>query len=199
VELQNELLKIQQEIQKTIIFVTHDIYEAIKMGDKIALMNEGQLVQYAPPAELLFKPKDAFVASFVGADRALKGLQLIRAQEVMRKDAPTVSLDESLAIAKERMKQERADWLAVIDGERRFTGWIESSDLDKGDEVKGAMKTSVVTASKHAVLSEALSLMLTSGLNVLAIVDTQNRLEGMVTFEDIQASLKEGIHEEDSE
>jgi CBS domain-containing protein len=61
------------------------------------------------------------------------------------------------------------------------------------------MKTSVVTASKHAVLSEALSLMLTSGLNVLAIVDTQNRLEGMVTFEDIQASLKEGIHEEDSE
>jgi osmoprotectant transport system ATP-binding protein len=198
VELQNELLKVQQEIRKTIIFVTHDIYEAIKMGDKIALMNEGRLVQYAPPAELLFKPKDAFVASFVGADRALKGLQLIRAQEVMRKDAPTVSLDENVEIAKERMKQERTDWLAVIDAEGRFAGWIESSDLERGGELKGVAKASEVTAPRHAVLSEALSLMLTSGLNVLAIVDNLNRLEGMVTFEDIQASLKEGVHGEDS-
>jgi osmoprotectant transport system ATP-binding protein len=198
VELQNELLKVQQEIRKTIIFVTHDIYEAIKMGDKIALMNDGRLVQYAPPADLLFRPKDAFVASFVGADRALKGLQLIRAQEVMRKDAPTVSLDESVAMAKERMKQEGTDWLAVVDAEGRFKGWIESSGLDKGDKVKAVMKTSVVTASRHAVLSEVLSLMLTSGLNVLAIVDTLNKPEGMVTFEDIQASLKEGGSEEDS-
>jgi osmoprotectant transport system ATP-binding protein len=198
VELQNELLKIQQEIRKTIIFVTHDIYEAIKMGDKIALMNEGRLIQHGTPAELLFKPKDAFVASFVGADRALKGLQLIRTQEVMRKDAPTVGLDESVTIAKERMKQERADWLAVIDAEGRFAGWIGSSDLDKGEQIKGAMKTSVVTASRHAVLSEALSLMLTSGLNVLAIVDTRNRLEGIVTFESIQGSLKEGVHGENS-
>jgi osmoprotectant transport system ATP-binding protein len=197
VELQNELIKIQQEIRKTIIFVTHDIHEAIKMGDKIALMNEGRLVQYGTPAELLFKPKDAFVASFVGADRALKGLQLIRTQEVMRKDAPTVSLYDSVAIAKERMKQERTDWLAVIDAEGRFAGWTGSSDLGRGDEVKGVMKRSVVTASRHAVLSEALSLMLTSGLNVLAIVDSRNRLEGVVTFEDIQASLREGVSGED--
>lgn len=198
VDLQNELLKIQQEIRKTIIFVTHDIYEAIKMGDKIALMKEGQLVQYAPPADLLFRPKDAFVASFVGADRALKGLQLIRTQEVMRRDAPTVSLDEGVAIAKERMKQERTDWLAVIDAEKRFMGWVRSSDLERGDKVKGVMTTSVVTASRHAVLSEALSLMLTSGLNVLAIVDSSNRLEGVVTFESIQASLKEAVYVEPS-
>jgi osmoprotectant transport system ATP-binding protein len=198
VELQNELLKIQQEIQKTIIFVTHDIYEAIKMGDKIALMNEGRLVQYGTPAELLFKPKDAFVASFVGADRALKGLQLIRAQEVMKKDAPTVGLDESVAVAKEQMKQEKTDWLAVVDAEGIFSGWVESSDLDKGDKVRDLLTTPVVTASRNTVLSEALSLMLTSGPNVLAIVDTRNRLEGMVTFEDIQASLRGGVHGEDS-
>jgi osmoprotectant transport system ATP-binding protein len=197
-DLQNELLKIQQEIRKTIIFVTHDIYEAIKMGDKIALMNEGRLVQYAPPADLLFRPKDAFVASFVGTDRALKGLQLIRTQEVMKRDAPTVNLDESMAIAKERMKQHGTDWLAVIDAEERFTGWIRSSDLEKGDKVKGVMTTSVVTAFRNAVLSEALSLMLTSGLNVLAIVDSSNRLEGVVTFESIQASLKEAVYVEPS-
>ena len=198
VDLQNELLKVQQEIRKTIIFVTHDIYEAIKMGDKIALMNEGRLVQYAPPADLLFRPKDEFVASFVWTDRALKGLQLIRTQEVMRRDAPTVNLDETVAIAKERMKQERTNWLAVIDAEERFAGWIGSADLEKGDKVKGVMTTSVVTASRNAVLSEALSLMLTSGLNVLAIVDSSNKLEGVVTFKSIQASLKEAVYVEPS-
>ncbi|MBW2172588.1 MAG: betaine/proline/choline family ABC transporter ATP-binding protein, partial [Deltaproteobacteria bacterium] len=167
VDLQNELLKIQQEIRKTIIFVTHDIYEAIKMADKIALMNEGRLVQYAPPADLLFRPKDEFVAGFVGADRALKGLQLIRTQEVMKRDAPTVNLDESVAIAKERMNQERTDWLAVIDAEERFTGWVRFSDLEKGDKVGDIVTTPFATASRNVVLSEALSLMLTSGLNLL--------------------------------
>ena len=196
VDLQDELLKIQQEIRKTIIFVTHDIYEAIKMGDKIALMNKGRLVQYAHPADLLFRPKDAFVAGFVGADRALKGLQLIRTQEVMRRDAPAVRLDESTAFAKERMKEERTDRLAVIDAGGGFKGWIGSAELDNGDIVKAAMTMKGMTATKHAVLSEALSLMLTSGLNVLAIVDTLNRFEGVVTFEDIQASLKKMACEE---
>jgi len=72
VRLQDEFLKIQQEIKKTIIFVTHDIFEAIKMGDKIALMNEGRLVQYDTPADLLHRPKNEFVENFVGADRAIK-------------------------------------------------------------------------------------------------------------------------------
>ncbi|MBW2172125.1 MAG: CBS domain-containing protein, partial [Deltaproteobacteria bacterium] len=198
VDLQNELLKIQQEIRKTIIFVTHDIYEAIKMGDKIALMNEGRLIQHAPPADLLFRPKDEFVASFVGTDRALKGLQLIRTQEVMKGDTPTVNADENTAIAGERMKQHGTDCLAVIDAEERFKGWVRFSDLEKGDKVKGAMTTSVVTASRYAVLSEALSLMLTSGLNVLAIVDSSNRLEGVVTFESIQTALKEAVNMEPS-
>ena len=70
--LQDEFLKIQQEIKKTIIFVTHDIYEAIKIGDKIALMKEGQLVQYDTPFNLLYKPKNEFVENFVGADEAIK-------------------------------------------------------------------------------------------------------------------------------
>lgn len=70
--LQDEFLKIQQAIKKTIIFVTHDIYEAIKMGDKIALMKEGRLVQYDTPVNLLYRPKNEFVENFVGADRAIK-------------------------------------------------------------------------------------------------------------------------------
>ncbi len=89
VELQSEFLKIQQQIKKTIIFVTHDIYEAIKMGDRIALMKDGRLVQYDTPANILYHPKDEFVEGFVGADRALKGLQLIRVKDVMRQVTST--------------------------------------------------------------------------------------------------------------
>ncbi|HID30191.1 MAG TPA: ATP-binding cassette domain-containing protein [Desulfobacterales bacterium] len=191
VGLQNEFLKIQETLQKTIIFVTHDIYEAIKMGDKIALMKEGRIVQYAPPADLLYRPKDQFVAGFVGADRGLKGLQLIRTKEVMRRSPPTATPDEKAKALRERMKREETDWLVVIDDEGRFAGWVVSSDLEKGRKVKDIMSTSAVVATRNAVLSEALSLMLTSGLDVLAVVDQQNRLRGVLTFQGIQEALRD--------
>jgi osmoprotectant transport system ATP-binding protein len=191
VNLQNEFLKIQQELQKTIIFVTHDIHEAIKMGDKIALMKGGRLVQYAPPAELLYGPKDEFVADFVGADRGLKGLQLIRTKEVMWRSPRTAKPDEEVKAVRDRMEREGIDWLAVIDNEGRFTGWVVSSDLERGQKVREIMTTSAISATRNAVLSEALSLMLTSGLNVLAIVDQHDRLEGVLTFQAIQEALRE--------
>jgi osmoprotectant transport system ATP-binding protein len=199
VDVQNEFLKIQQELQKTIIFVTHDIYEAIKMGDKIALMKGGRLVQYAPPADLLYRPKDEFVAGFVGADRALKGLQLIRAKEVMWRSPPTAKPEEEVKAARERMERDGIDWLAVVDDEGRFTGWVVSSDLERGQKVKEIMSASAITATRNAVLSEALSLMLTSRLNVLPIVDRYNRLEGVLTFEAIQDALSKAAKEEESQ
>jgi len=103
VELQSEFLKIQQKIRKTIIFVTHDIYEAIKMGDRIALMKEGRLVQYDTPANLLYRPKDEFVEGFVGADRALKGLQLLRVKDVMTTSPPTIQAKDTLEVVRRRM------------------------------------------------------------------------------------------------
>ncbi|MBW1794096.1 MAG: betaine/proline/choline family ABC transporter ATP-binding protein [Deltaproteobacteria bacterium] len=199
VGLQNEFLKIQQKLHKTVIFVTHDIYEAIKMGDKIALMKEGRLVQYAPPADLLYRPKDEFVAGFVGADRGLKGLQLIRTKEVMWRSPPMAKPDEEVGAVRERMEREGIDWLAVIDDEGRFAGWVVSSNLEMGQKVKEIMSTSAIVATRNAVLSEALSLMLTSGLNVLAIVDRHNRLEGVLTFEAIQEALREAAKEEASQ
>jgi len=192
-ELQNEFLKIQQEIKKTIILVTHDIYEAIKMGDKIALMKEGQLVQYAPPADLLFRPKDSFVAGFVGADRGLKGLQLIRTKEVMWKSPPTAHPDEKTEAARKRMKQYGIDRLAVIEPDGKLRGWASASDAQGAGRVKEITKISSVAAGRNAVLSEALSLMLTSGSDVLAVVDQHNRLEGVVTFKTIQETMREAV------
>ncbi|NVM20830.1 MAG: betaine/proline/choline family ABC transporter ATP-binding protein [Desulfobacterales bacterium] len=189
VELQDEFLNLQQQIQKTVIFVTHDIYEAIKMGDKIALMKEGRLVQYGPPADLLFRPKNDFVAGFVGADRGVKGLQLIRTKDVMSEAPSTARPDEEVEAVRDRMKRKQIDRVAVIDDDGRFSGWFVASDLKGGRTVKDAMRPSPITATESAVLSEALSHMLTSGLKVLAIVDQHNRLEGVLTFEAIQEAL----------
>ncbi len=191
VRLQDEFLKIQQEIKKTIIFVTHDIYEAIKMGDKIVLMNEGRLVQYDTPANLLYRPKNEFVENFVGADRALKGLQLIRVKEIMNSSPPTVKSDETAEATRERMEREGIDWLVVVNGDGKFLGWVNQADLGKGETVRESLKSSSVAAVVDTVLNEALSLMLSSKLNTLAIVDRDNRLRGVLSFDTIQKALAE--------
>jgi osmoprotectant transport system ATP-binding protein len=189
VRLQGEFLKIQGVLKKTIIFVTHDIYEAIKMGDKIALMNEGWLVQYAPPAELLYRPENDFVENFVGTDRALKGLQLIRVKEIM--DAPTATLepDEEADAARARMERQSVDWLAVVDRDGKFLGGVNREVLEGkrmvGDIVMGPPTTIMV----DAVLNEAISLMLSSGLDNMAVVDGNNKLLGVLTFGAVREAL----------
>ncbi|MFC2016595.1 betaine/proline/choline family ABC transporter ATP-binding protein [Chloroflexota bacterium] len=193
VELQSEFLKIQQKIKKTIIFVTHDIYEAIKMGDSIALMKEGRLVQYDTPANLLYRPKDKFVEGFVGADRALKGLQLLRVKEVMTSTPPTAKVEEKVEIVRQRMEQEGVDSLAVVGNGSKFMGWIGASDLGSGKTVKDIMSPSTTTFTVNAVLNEALSLMLSSGLKTLPIVGEDNRLEGVLTLDAIQEALHEAV------
>jgi len=150
-ELQNELLRLQQEIRKTIVFVTHDIYEAIKMGDKIVLMKDGYLVQYGSPADLIYKPRNSFVADFVGADRALKGLQLVRTKEVMSKAPPTASQEEDGEIVRERMAAAEIDWLAVIDEAGGFAGWVLAQDLERGIRVKDVLKTSMADTNRESV------------------------------------------------
>lgn len=198
-KLQNEFLRIQGEIKKTIVFVTHDINEAIKMGDKIALMKEGRLIQYDTPAVLLSQPKDKFVRDFVGADRALKGLRLMRVKEVMRRSPPTVGVDDDVATARERMDQIECDWLMVVGADGRFLGWVSRSDLRKGEKVRDVMIPPTTTATSDTVLNEALSLMLGSAIGNLAIVDGDGRLEGVLTFNSIRRVLREIYTEEESE
>ena len=199
VRLQDEFLRIQQEIKKTIIFVTHDIYEAIKMGDKIALMNQGQLVQYDTPANLLYRPRNEFVEDFVGADRALKGLQLIRVKDVMRSSPPTVRADEEAAAAEKQMQREGIDCLVVVNEEGKFLGWVDRASLKAGPAVGDIMRSSTTAAAANTVLSEALSLMLSSGLKTLAIVDRASQLEGILSFDAIQKALAEAAQRGESE
>jgi osmoprotectant transport system ATP-binding protein len=189
VRLQGEFLKIQEVLKKTIIFVTHDIYEAIKMGDKIALMNEGWLVQYATPAELLYRPENDFVESFVGADRALKGLQLLRVKEIMNAPTATLELDEEAEAARARMERQSVDWLAVVDRDGRFLGGVNREVLEGKRMVKDIVMDPPTTIMVDAVLNEAISLMLSSGLDNMAVVDGNNKLLGVLTFGAVREAL----------
>src|SRR5215212_281332 len=128
--LQNEFLRLQAEIRKTIVFVTHDIDEAIKMGDRIAVMREGGRVeQYATPAELLMAPASRFVEDFVGADRALKRLALMRVSDIDLWEAPLAYVGQPTAEVRSKLPAAEIPYPLLVDSERRPLGWLSERDL----------------------------------------------------------------------
>ncbi len=128
--LQNEFLRLQAEIRKTVLFVTHDIDEAIKMGDRIAIMREGgHLAQYATPAELLMAPSDDFVEDFVGADRALKRLALMRVRDINLWQAPLAYVGQPTAEVRSKLNGAEVPHPLLVDSERRPLGWLSERDL----------------------------------------------------------------------
>ena len=188
-KLQEEFLKIQERLQKTIAFVTHDIDEAIKMGDTIALMKDGELIQYADPATLLAEPKDRFVRDFVGADRVLKGLRLLRARDVMRTPKLTIQLDESVEHAIQVLDARHRRWIPAVESDGRFVGWIEREDLGTASSLVEALTPAVSTAAPRTPLNEALSMMLGSATGSVAVLDDAEKLVGLLSFGAIREVL----------
>lgn len=190
-KLQDEFLKIQAKIKKTIAFVTHDINEAIKMGDKIALMRQGELVQYADPATLLGSPKDEFVRNFIGADRVLKGLRLLRAKDVMQTPPLTVTVGEDPVQVKARMESQKLLWSMLTEDNGRFLGWVTAEDLQEGKSIRDVMLPPTVTAIPDTPLNEALSMMLNSAIGTLAVLDDDQKMIGVLSFQSIREVLGE--------
>ena len=126
--LQNEFLRLQAELRKTIVFVTHDIDEAIKMGDRIAILQEGgKLAQYAPPAELLMYPASRFVEDFVGSDRALKRLALQRVRDIDLWTAAAIRVGTPVAEAREKIADADVPIAMLVDENGRPKGWLSAS------------------------------------------------------------------------
>lgn len=193
-KLQDEFLKIQAKIRKTIAFVTHDINEAIKMGDTIALMRKGELVQYDTPAALLGSPKNEFVRDFIGADRVLKGLRLLRAKNVMQEPPLLVRIGEDPMEIKARMETEGIKWSMLIEEDNRFLGWITSDDLEEGKSIRDIILPPTVTATPDTPLNEALSMMLNSAIGTLAVLEDDSHLIGVLSFQIIREVLGEGAN-----
>jgi osmoprotectant transport system ATP-binding protein len=194
-KLQEEFLKIQSKIKKTIAFVTHDINEAIKMGDKIALLREGELVQYSDPTTLLNSPKDEFVRNFVGADRVLKGLRLYRTKDIMKDPPLKVKEGDNVAKVKQHMEKEMLKWAMLVDEKNRFLGWITHEDLISDKPLREVMVPPAITTAPETPLNEALSMMFNSAIGNLAVVDDHGKLLGVLTFEIIRTILAQGESE----
>jgi osmoprotectant transport system ATP-binding protein len=179
--LQDEFLRIQSKIKKTIVFVTHDIHEAIKMGDKIALLDAGRLVQFDTPEKLLTAPKNQFVKDFVGADRALKRLDLLRVEDAMLANPVHCHTTDSALEVARRMQENGINYLLVCDSENRLEGYVAFRDImDHEGQVGDRVKPMTLTVGLRQNLKDALSKMLTYDIGVVVAVDDDNRLKGVL-------------------
>jgi osmoprotectant transport system ATP-binding protein len=182
--LQNEFLRLQEELAKTILFVTHDIDEAIKMGDLVAVMQVGGvLAQFGPPAEILANPASEFVAQFVGADRGLKRLSLARVGDLAVVPAITARDREPAEPARRQVLEKQSfPYLLLVDTADRPLGWIDVRDASE-DGVLTADQAIPMSPllNKRTTLKDALSILLDADVQVGIVVDRAGKVQGLVT------------------
>jgi osmoprotectant transport system ATP-binding protein len=188
--LQNEFLRLQAEVRKTILFVTHDIDEAIKMGDRIAILREGgRLAQYATPAELLMAPADEFVEDFVGADRALKRLSLMRVSDIDLWEAPLAHVGQATSEVRAKLPGAEVPYALVIDSERRPLGWLSDDDLRLETVPAKPTASPEPVLEREAVMRDALSDLLQAETRYAPVVDAEGRIAGVLSVEIISEFL----------
>jgi osmoprotectant transport system ATP-binding protein len=188
--LQNEFVRLHRELGSTVLLVTHDIDEAIKMGDRVAVMQQGgHLAQYAPPAELLANPASDFVARFVGTDRGLKRLALMTLADVELHRAATAREGEPVRAALARAAE--ADYLLLLDADGRPEGWVNAHRLPRDGVLSGgAADPSSPIFTTDTTLRDALSLLLASAVQTGVVVDAGGRYLGAVTLDAVGAALR---------
>ena len=189
--LQNEFLRLQREIRKTVVFVTHDIDEAIKMGDHIAVLQKGgKLAQYAPPAELLMFPANPFVEDFVGSDRALKRLALQRVRDVDLWKAPLVRVGEPVAEARAKLSDADVPYPLLVDDDGRPLGWL-SEDALGGERVEAELRSNPKPVlDLDAVLRDALADLLYEEAQYGPVVDQRGAVTGVLSIEILSHALR---------
>jgi osmoprotectant transport system ATP-binding protein len=191
--LQQEFLRLQREVRKTVVFVTHDVDEAVKVGDRIAVLREGgYLEQYGTPAEILGKPASEFVADFVGADRGLKRLMVTAVAEADLEKPPVVTVDATLAEARTAMDAERAGWSIVVDAGGRLHGYLDRARADGSGQVSGPARRMAPWVPLGASLKEAFSVMLLHDAGWVAVVD-DDRFLGVLTPDSLHAALRRSV------
>ncbi|MFV0555699.1 MAG: betaine/proline/choline family ABC transporter ATP-binding protein [Lactovum sp.] len=187
-QLQDELLTLNDELGKTIIFVTHDMDEAIKIGTKIAIMQEGQIIQYDSPEELLRNPKNEFVENFIGKNRLWKTPDLLKAEDVMIKEVTHILENRTIVQAMEVMKKHNSQVLAVVDThhhKKKFVGLLGVNRIVNATTphtlVKDLMKTDVIKIKHDTALTEVIAIREENKILFSPVVDEQGELLGMIT------------------
>jgi osmoprotectant transport system ATP-binding protein len=190
--LQNEFLRLQQELQKTIVFVTHDIDEAIKMGDRIAILREqSRIAQYDTPEAILAHPANAFVEDFLGSGAILKGLNLKRIRDLTLSDVPTVIQGASRDEVLRAIEKSVDGWALMLDADGKPARWLDRVALDRAEGLDQAGQHVRVTVEPEDTLRDALEKMLLSVTGCAACVDPNGKYMGGVRIELLTEFLQE--------
>ena len=194
-QLQDEFLRLQDEVHKTILFVTHDIEEAVRLGDRIAVMAQGgHLEQYDTPAAILGAPATPFVAGFVGADRGLKRLSVTPVTEADLEHPPLVRLDDPLPTAQAAMGDSR--WAVVLDADGGLAGWLSSDVDDRSGLVRDHARRMDAWVSLGDSLRLAFGEMLQWNAGWIAVLDRGDRFLGVLTPSTLHTALRRSVEAE---
>jgi osmoprotectant transport system ATP-binding protein len=187
--LQNEFLKLQAQVRKTVLFVTHDIEEAVRLGDRIAVYGQGRIEQFDAPAAVLGAPATGYVAEFVGADRGLKRLSVTPIEPADLEQPPVVHLDDPLP------RDLGARWAVVLDGEENLHGWISAERARQGGSVRDHARRMEAWLPVGASLKQAFSTMLQHDAGWIAVIDKEEtgRFLGVLTPARLHEALRRSI------
>ena len=191
--LQNEFLRLQGELKKTIVFVTHDIDEAIKMGDRIAILGEQSVIrQFDTPERILAYPVDDFVSDFIGSGSTLKGLNFERVRDLeLSSDFPVMHTHTDVSEAQRRFDASNEKWMLVLDADERPIRWVNSTHLnDATKPIDQAGHPVMAKVTPNATLHDALEEMLLSNAGQAVVVDSAGRFEGILDIERLADVLK---------
>ncbi|MEU2871840.1 betaine/proline/choline family ABC transporter ATP-binding protein [Streptomyces olivoreticuli] len=193
--LQNEFLRLQSQVRKTVLFVTHDIEEAVRLGDRIAVYGNGRIEQLDPPTAVLGAPATPYVADFVGADRGLKRLSVTPIESGDLEQPPVVHLDDRVGDAAARLEAEGARWAVVLDRADGLHGWVSAEALSSapdGGTVRNHSRRMDAWLPVGASLKQAFSTMLQHDAGWIAVLDGDqaDRFVGVLTPARLHEALR---------
>ncbi len=184
-QLQEELFNLQQELQKTIVFVTHDIDEALKLGDRICIMRDGIVLQFDAPEVLLKNPAHGFVEEFIGKKRLMRAPDLMTAEDVMIKDPVKAHPRRTLAQAVEIMKSHAVNSILVVDESDKLLGIVTAGDIREhfGDKkyLDEIYTKDVISVRPNESLSYIIKLMAEKNIGFVPVTDDNGILVGLIT------------------
>ncbi|MFZ2174065.1 MAG: ATP-binding cassette domain-containing protein [Rhodococcus sp. (in: high G+C Gram-positive bacteria)] len=188
--LQDELMRLQSELGKTIVFVTHDFNEAVKLGDRIAVLGDrSRIMQYDTPEAILANPANDTVAGFVGADASLKQLTLTRVRDVPLLDCPTAHLDDSVDVVRTALTTRKTKWALILDDHNRPLRWVSPNQLAHATSLEDVGTPVGEMVSTHSTLQDALEALLAESSASTVVTGRRGEYEGLITIDTLVKHL----------
>ena len=199
--LQDELIKIQNKYKKTIIFVTHDMDEAIKLADKIAIIDDGNIIQYDTPENILKHPVNDFVKNFVGEKKIWRSPELIKVKDIMIEHPETCSPNFSIFYCINKMKMAKVDTLMVVDEENILQGILYAASLTNvnynNKKAKDFIEKDFVAANPNDSIVDLLELIDIHKISTMPVTDRNGHLKGLITRSTLLTYMSQQFLEED--